>query len=142
MLKPHILTKHFPSSTREWNNNIYKINIKKEYLKKILKIYKKELNKKFNLIKYHTLLNNKSKIFMNLNQNYSKYIVFFSKKLLKKTLIRLNTYMYYKQLIYINKSKYNFTYLQYIQKYLERLYNKNVEFNLVNLKRFYLHSDI
>jgi ribosomal protein S3 len=32
--------------------------------------------------------------------------------------------------------------LQYLKKYLEKIYNKNVEFNLVNLKRFYLNSDI
>jgi len=29
-----------------------------------------------------------------------------------------------------------------LKKYLEKIYNKNVEFNLVNLKRFFLNSDI
>jgi len=44
--------------------------------------------------------------------------------------------------MYINKSKFNYTYLQYLKNHLESVYNKNVEFNLVNLKRFYLNSDI
>jgi hypothetical protein len=29
-----------------------------------------------------------------------------------------------------------------LNKYLESIYNKNIEFNLINLKRFYLNSDI
>ena len=44
--------------------------------------------------------------------------------------------------MYINKTKYNYTYLKYLKSCLEKLYNKNVEFNLINLKRFYLNSDI
>ena len=32
--------------------------------------------------------------------------------------------------------------MQFLKKYLEKIYNKNVEFNLVNLRRFYLNSDI
>src|ERR1700732_4740959 len=67
----------------------------------------------------------------------SKYIILFYKKLLKKSLDK-----YYQQLVLINKSKFNYNYLQYLKKYLEKIYNKNVEFNLVNLRRFYLNSDI
>jgi hypothetical protein len=29
-----------------------------------------------------------------------------------------------------------------LKKYLEKIYNKNVEFNLINIRRFYLNSDI
>lgn len=45
-------------------------------------------------------------------------------------------YFYYKQLLHINKSKLNYTYLQYLKKSLEKVYNKNVEFNIINLKNF------
>jgi hypothetical protein len=79
------------------------------------------------------------------NKNYnsiSEYINNFYRKLIKKSLRKLELYLYYKQLIYINQSKLNYNYLQYIKKHLENLYNKNVEFNLINLKRFYLNSDI
>ena len=72
----------------------------------------------------------------------SAYITKFYKKFIKKSLRKLKLYFYYRQLIYINRSKYNYTYLQYLNKYLYKLYNKNIEYNLINLKRFYLHSDI
>jgi hypothetical protein len=72
----------------------------------------------------------------------SKYINKFYKKLVKKSLKRLMIYIYYRQLIYINKSKFNYTYLQYIKNILELLFNKNIEFNFINLKHFYLNSNI
>jgi hypothetical protein len=66
----------------------------------------------------------------------------FYKNLLKKSLDKYFLHKYYQQLVFINKSKFNYNYLQYLKKYLEKIYNKNVEFNLVNLRRFYLNSDI
>ena len=68
--------------------------------------------------------------------------IVFYKLILKKSLRKLRMFYLYKQLIYINKSKYNYTYLRLIKKILENLFKKNVEFNLVNLSRFYLNSDI
>lgn len=70
------------------------------------------------------------------------YINKFYDRLVKISLKKIQLYIYYKQLIYINRSKLNYTFLQYLKKHLESLYNKNVEFNLVNLKEFYLNSDI
>src|SRR6202020_2776754 len=67
----------------------------------------------------------------------SKYIIFFYKKLIKKSLDKYLLHKYYQQLVFINKSKFNYNYLQFL-----KIYNKNVEFNLVNLRRFYLNSDI
>ena len=75
-------------------------------------------------------------------KDLSKYIILFYKKLLKKSLDKYLLHKYYQQLIFINKSKFNYNYLQYLKKYLENIYKKNVEFNLVNLRRFYLNSDI
>ena len=72
----------------------------------------------------------------------SKYIILFYKKLIKKSLDKYLLYKYYQQLVFINKSKFNYNYLQFLKIYLEKIYNKNVEFNLVNLRRFYLNSDI
>jgi len=83
----------------------------------------------------------KSNILLNY-KSLSKYITKFNKKFLKKSLNKIRLYLYYKQLLFINKSKFNYTYLQYLKKYLEKIYMKNVEFNLVNLRRFYLNSDI
>ena len=72
----------------------------------------------------------------------SKYITRYYKKLIIKFLTKVKLYIYYRQLLFINKSKFNYTYLQHVKKYLEKLYNKNVEFNLVNIRRFYLNSNI
>ena len=72
----------------------------------------------------------------------SAYINDFYKNFVKKSLRKLQLYFYYRQLLYINKSKYNYNYLQYLSKFLHSIYNKNIEYNLINLKRFYLHSDI
>lgn len=51
-------------------------------------------------------------------------------------------YWYYRRLKFINESKYTYVYLQFLKHKLSKLYNKQVEFNLINLKRFYLNSDI
>ena len=100
----------------------------------------KNWNKKklvlIDIIKSHT----KNK--QNLDYNgLSKYIILFYKKLIKKSLDKYLLHKYYQQLVFINKSKFNYNYLQYLKKYLEKIYNKNVEFNLINLRRFYLNSD-
>src|ERR1700742_4401973 len=72
----------------------------------------------------------------------SKYVNKFYIKLIKKSLKRLFIYTYYRRLIYINKSRFNYTYLQYIKNKLQVLFNKNIEFNFINLKYFYLNSNI
>jgi len=72
----------------------------------------------------------------------SQYVNRFHKKYIKKTLKRLLYYTYYRKLIYIEKSKFNYTYLQYIKNNLQDIFNKNIEFNFINLKHFYLDSNI
>jgi hypothetical protein len=76
-----------------------------------------------------------------INNKYL-YISIFYKKLIKILLDKSLLYNYYKQLSIVNESKFNYNYLQYLKKYLEKIYNKNVEFNLINLRHFYLNSDI
>ena len=76
------------------------------------------------------------------HKSLSKYVTKFNRKFMIKSLDKIRLYLYYKQLLFINKSKFNYTYLQHLNKYLEKIYRKNVEFNLVNLRRFYLNSDI
>lgn len=72
----------------------------------------------------------------------SKYVNKFYKRFIKKSLKRLFIYTYYRRLIYVNKSRFNYTYLQYIKNKLQVLFNKNIEFNFINLKYFYLNSNI
>lgn len=123
----------------------------------------KLLIKKLNNIKYKSLLAvkkasyNKEYIITVLDKLYKlkkiksvsrytnrmlNYIKLFYIWRLKIYLRKMVNYIYYKQLIYINKSKFNYTYLQYLKNYLQVLFNKNVEFNFINLKKFYLNSSI
>jgi hypothetical protein len=50
--------------------------------------------------------------------------------------------MFYKQLLYINQNKFNYSYLQGLIYLIKKIFNKNVELNLINLKYFYFNSDI
>ena len=40
---------------------------------------------------------------------------------------KLRLYFYYKQLIYINKSKLNYNYLRSLKKHIKKLYNKKLK---------------
>ena len=63
-------------------------------------------------------------------------------RFIKKSLKRLIYYMYYKQILYINKAKFENSYLQGLITLVRKIYKKNVEFNIINLKYFYFNSDI
>ena len=64
--------------------------------------------------------NNKKKTEKKINKFkvVSKYVNNFYKRFIKKSLRRLFIYTYYRRLIYINKSRFNYTYLQYIKNKL------------------------
>ena len=48
--------------------------------------------------------------------------------------------MFYKQILYINKAKFENSYLQGLINLIKKIYNKNIEFNIINLKYFYFNS--
>ena len=141
--------------------NRQKFNIDKKIQKGFYKAWLNQdvLNSRWLLIQAKAIQsikkwNNKKLVLIDIMESYtknkqildykglSKYIIFFYKKLIKKSLDKYLLHKYYQQLVFINKSKFNYNYLQFLKKYLEKIYNKNVEFNLVNLRRFYLNSDI
>jgi hypothetical protein len=129
----------------------YITKIRKRYIKAFLK---KNVEKKFALIKYkafyllknanmlshillkklNTKLINKKNLFKCINNFYERYA--------NTILVKLELYLYYKQLIISSELKTNYVYLIYLKKHLEKIYTKNIEFNLVNLRQFYLNSDI
>jgi hypothetical protein len=131
--------------TPEQKNNLAK-KIMRESKLKILHFLRKNLKKETTLVKVLKIneLRNKS----NKKENYSSitdlcnYVRIFYKKYTSKSYIYIKTFFYYKQLLFINRAKYSYTYLKHLKNILEKLFNKNVEFNLVNIKRFYLNSDI
>jgi len=103
----------------------------------------REVNKdKYLFIRALDIIEKNKNYKINTFKSLSNYTLFFYKNLLNLTMKKLRLYFLYKQLIYLNKSKLNYTYLRLLKKHLENLYNKNVEFNLINLNRFYLNSDI
>ena len=87
-----------------------------------------------------------SKDLMRILPSYSYKVSFlqhlYYKKFIKKALKRLKFYMFYKQLLYINQNKFNYSYLQGLMYLIKKIFNKNVELNLINLKYFYFNSDI
>lgn len=124
---------------------IKKLN-KRFYLIKYkgLKYLKKATKDKFTLIKTWNKfkINNKLILVKNKSLYINDYLIKFYKKWVKKSLQRIKFYLYYRQLLYINESKYNYTYLQILKTQIQKIYNKKVEFNLINLKYHYLNSDI
>lgn len=141
--------------------NRQKFNIDKKIQKGFYKAWLNQdvLNSRWLLIQTKAIQsikkwNNKKLVLIDIMESYtknkqildykglSKYIIIFYKKLIKKSLDKYLLHKYYQQLVFINKSKFNYNYLQFLIKYIEKVYNKNVEFNLVNLRRFYLNSDI
>ena len=141
----------------------YLSKLKNIYLKKILtkkkinanlvkalkSMYKKgldclrEVNKdKYLFIRILNIIEKNKNYKISTFKSLSNYTLFFYKNLLNLTMKKLRIYFLYKQLLYLNKSKLDYTYLRLLKKHLEKLYNKNVEFNLINLNRFYLNSDI
>ena len=132
-------------------NNFFTKNkkINANYIKTLRSILMKgfeslsEINKdKYLLIKILDIVKKNRKYKIKTFKKLSNYTGLFYKNVLNLTMKKLRLFFLYKQLIYVNKSKLNYTYLRLLKKHLETLFNKNVEFNLINLKRFYLNSDI
>ena len=82
------------------------------------------------------------KITLNNNLNFKLINSSFIKKFNKKLLRKFRYCLYYKQLIYINKMKFSNFYLQGLINLIKKIYKKNIEFNLINLKSFFVNSDI
>lgn len=126
----------------------YLLKLKKRYIRlfsRVKFIKKLELIREvgLNILKQQQ---EKSKILTNVLPNYSSKVYsiqnLYYKKFIKKSFRRLKYYMYYKQLLYINQAKFENSYLQGLINLIRKIYKKNVEFNIINLKYFYFNSDI
>jgi hypothetical protein len=73
-------------------------------------------------------------------KNYeSKYNKFIYKAFLEKEIIII---AYYKLLLSLNKYKFEDKFLLRLKPFIKKIYNKEIEFNIINLKAIYLNSDI
>lgn len=131
---------------RQKYNYLYKL--KKRYVRLFSKA---KFLQKLNLIKSVGLnilekQREKNKDFIRILPSYNSKVSLIQqlhyKKFVKKALKRLKYYMFYKQLLYINQNKFNYSYLQGLIYLIKKILNKNVELNLINLKYFYFNSDI
>src|SRR6266498_2782549 len=79
------------------------------------------------------------------SRRLSSHKIFVSKGEFKHTndRVMINIYIYNRQKYnYFNKLKKRYTYLNKIINLIKKIYNKNIELNIINLKYFYLNSDI
>jgi Mitochondrial ribosomal protein (VAR1) len=147
----------FKHTNDKVNITLYVYNKQKlNYLLKLKKRYsslfvKTRFTRKLKLIKDVGLSilkqqKEQSTILANVLPNYNSTVntvqTLYYNRFLKKSLKRLKYYMYYKQILYINKAKFENSYLQGLISLIKKIFNKNVEFNIINLKYFYFNSDI
>jgi hypothetical protein len=154
-LKQRYITKILKNIISFKNNNIIetlsnKKNILSNKLILLKKLKKISINGNLALLDANFFFVRVTRILKDLKQKgrinkfkaVSNYVNKFYKRYNKKYLKRLSLYIFYRRLIYINKSRFNYTYLQYIKNKLQAIFNKNIEFNFINLKYFYLDSNI
>lgn len=147
----------FKHTNDKVNITLYVYNKQKlNYLSKLRKRYTRLFNKvrfikKLQLIKTQGMnilsqQQNKSKTLTNVLPQYNSKVFkiqnIYYKTFIKKSIKRLKYYMYYKQLLYINKAKFENSYIQGLIDLIKKIYKKNIEFNIINLKYLYFNSDI
>lgn len=76
------------------------------------------------------------------NNNFINYEKNYFKNFIIRSLRKEMLYMHLRQIMSLNKFKFNNTYLVPLYNLINRIYKKKIEFNLVTLKNFHLNSDI
>ena len=111
---------------------INKLNLRKEKLL-IIKGLEDNLSKTLAILSSSI---NDSVTFNYYENIYNKYL---SKTFLEKEIALIS---YYKLILSLNKYKFEDVFLSKLSVLIGKIYNKEVEFNIVNLKAIYLNSDI
>src|SRR5947207_891626 len=128
------------SNKKEIIKHIHKLNnivILKELNERVKLIEKQsvkiseEIEKERNLISCSNMLQNTINTYK--NQRYRDLI----KKSLEKEILTI----YIRQLLHFNKSKFEDPYLLTFSNIIRKVYGKDVEFNIINLKYIHLNSD-
>jgi hypothetical protein len=88
------------------------------------------------LLSIIVICENNSLSYKNYENIYTKFV---NKILLEKEIFLI---AYYKLLLNLNKSKFEDKFLLNLKPLISKIYNKQVEFNIINLKSVYLNSDI
>jgi len=75
-------------------------------------------------------------------ETYDKYNKYYYNRFIKNTLKKEMMYLNYNQLLNTDANKFNNIYLSRLGKLISGIYNKNIEFNIINLKYMFLDSHI
>lgn len=130
---------------------------KKFVIKKLQKIKKKALllNKNIDTKLYklyylptdnRLILNNKFSEFNKQDiYKYNKFLKFkknMIKNYITKCFRKEILHLHYRKLLLLNNFKLKYTFLTILTNIFKKIYNKKIELNIINLKYFYLNSDI
>jgi hypothetical protein len=118
-------------------NKLNNIKILKE-LKERIKLIEKQNFKITELIEKEKYLISRDIMYNNIYSYEDKRYKDFIKKSLEKEILTI----YIRQLIHFNKSKFEDTYLCKLSNIIKKIYDKDIEFNIINLKYVHLNSDI
>jgi hypothetical protein len=133
-----------------------KINflIKKlQIIKNKASIINKNIETKFNKFSSFLPINYKLTLYNNPINMLTEYNIYTNDKLLKFKKDMIKKYitkcfrkeilhLHYRKLLILNNFKLKYTFLTILTTILRKMYNKKIELNIINLKYFYLNSDI
>lgn len=126
--------------------NLSQIRKEKKFTQAVVDLRKKKNNiTEQSLTIVSKVIKHKNILFKTLNwDNYQfkSYENQYLKNFFLKTLEKEMRTIYLKQIISINKFKFENFYILPLTSLINKVYNKKVEFNLVSLKYFHLNSDI
>ncbi len=131
-LLPNYVKKDIIDFDEPWPSNLKMKTIRKKTLK-----IRSEVSKHKSMAGKTLNIKNKA----NYNK-FNNYDIIYLKNYLLKCLRREILSVYFKQLITFNKSKFEERYLLPLTSLVKRVYNKEIEFNLVNLKYLHFNSHI
>lgn len=143
--------KHIQNNTTNLDNLFWKEQYNSDNLFKNTFLYKKLFflfmyMKKFNINtniklvnKITRSLNWKENIFNKFEREYNLNLI---NLLVKKEFKKILLCQYYIGILYFNNLKYKSKNLFFLNNIISNIYNKKVEFNIINLKYLHLNSDI
>ena len=123
-----VIPRIYPQLVKNTNNKSLALKSKIQNHRKILYIF----------LKNKGLKSNKTLLMAKCNKDENKLLAHYVYKSLRK---EINS-VYFKQLMSFSKLKFKQRYVIPLIKEVEKIYNKKVEFNFVNLKYLYLNSSI
>ena len=125
------------------NDGPWPSNLKIEVLrKKSIKVRSKVIKHKNMILKMLNIKNKSNNCSAYTANKFKYYEVKYLKDYVTKSLRREIFSIYFKQLLFFNKSKFDERYLLPLTRLINKVYNKKIEFNLVDLKYLYLNSYI